>query len=107
MSGYDSWLERPYQQMYAREIPTEAEDFEGVEFWLDGERAVVDGFEEWEDADEDGRYGGVDLVVRTGGTRRPGPLGDHWVGGRTQNMTPTQVQEILANQDEHRDEDES
>jgi hypothetical protein len=105
LPGYDAWLERPYQRQQAQEPPGDVQDMLGIEFWLDGEHAVVDSYEEWEDADEDGRYGGIDFVIRTGGIRRDGPLGPSWTGGRTRNMSPTDLQDVLSKQDEHRGED--
>lgn len=64
-ANYDAWLERPYQ---SRERRSDAlEDY----YELVGERVrtpegvgVVTDVESWEDADEDGRYGGVDVMVR-------------------------------------------
>lgn len=103
-ANYDAWLEAPYQRMYAQEPPGEIQDMMDVEFWLEGERAVVDSYEEWSDADEDGVHGGIDFVVRVGGVRDE--RYHFWKGGRTQNMSPADLEEILAKQDEHRPEPE-
>ena len=105
LPNYDAWLERPYQRRQAQEPPAEVEDLLGTEFWYEGERAVVDSWEAWEDADEDGRYGGIDLVIRIGGYRTEGPF-PVWAGGQEQNIAPDDLLEVLAKQDEHIDEDE-
>lgn len=65
LRGYDAWLEAPYQRQQ-RDAPTDIEDMLGLEVWIEEDDAwcEVIGFEEWEDADEDGRYGGVDLIVK-------------------------------------------
>lgn len=96
LPGYDAWLERPYQERYAHEPPPEVEDMLDTEFDLDGEHAVVEGYEEWQDADEDGAYGGIDYVIRIGGHRDL--RYNYWTGGRTQNMSETELEEALANQ---------
>jgi hypothetical protein len=83
LPGYDAWLERPYQQRYAQEPPDAIQELLGQKIWLEEEDAwgeVVE-YEEWEDADEDGRYGGYDMVIQ--------------VGKRTINMRPDEVEERL------------
>jgi hypothetical protein len=97
LPGYDSWLEAPYQRLYAGDVPREAEDLMDVRIWLEEDDCygVVEGFETWEDADEDGRYGGVDLVVRLESGRAP----------RTRNMSPTEVEERLSARPEREEEE--
>lgn len=100
--GYDAWLERPYQQAQAQEPPDSITERLDYEFWLDGEHAVVESYEEWTDADEDGRYGGIDFVILIGGAKHE--RYGYWTGGRQRNMSPAQLEEVLAKQDEHRGE---
>ena len=82
MAGHDAWLEAPYQR--GQEVPSEVEDYLGVEIYVEEEAAVgtVDDYETWQDADEDGRYGGVDLIVR-------------FPDGTTRNMRPDEVNDLL------------
>ncbi len=65
MKGYDAWLEAPYQRRYAQDPPAEWENRVDRKVYVEEEDAVgtVTSYEEWEDADEDGKYGGVDLIV--------------------------------------------
>jgi hypothetical protein len=81
LPNYDAWLEAPYQRRAAQEPPDEIQELLGVRIWLEEEDAwgTVGSYEVWEDADEDGRYGGVDLVVR--------------VGSRSLVMSPAEVTE--------------
>lgn len=81
MTNYDAWLEAPYQRRYAEgDMPREAEDWMGATIWIEEDDAegTVESYEAWEDEDEDGRYGGVDLVVN--------------VAGRERNMRPEEVE---------------
>lgn len=84
MSGHDAWLEQPYQR-YEREPPPDTEDYLGRKVYVEEEDAVgvVTSWEEWEDADEDGRYGGVDLIVEFPATE--------YRKSYTMNMTPEAV----------------
>src|SRR5258706_118037 len=70
MSSYDHWLEAPYQRMYATQPPPEIEELLGARVVRDGEPGTIESYEAWEDADEDGKYGGYDLVVRWLNSRR-------------------------------------
>lgn len=83
LRGYDAWLEAPYQRLYASP-PRDVEDLLGERVWIEEEDAwgEIESWEEWGDADEDGRHAGVDLVVR--------------VNGRTLNMSPSEIEEALA-----------
>jgi hypothetical protein len=85
MRNYDAWLEAPYQRRYAQEPPPEVEDLMGVELEWDGRPAVVDSWETWSDADEDGAYGGVDLVLRFTDER-----------GGEENVRPDVLEDVLA-----------
>jgi hypothetical protein len=71
--------------MYASEPPSEVEDLLGVELEWDERPAVVESWECWEDADEDGRYGGVDLILRFTDER-----------GGEENVRPDVLQDVLA-----------
>jgi hypothetical protein len=100
---YDAWLEKPYQDSQRNaDPPREAEEWLDHEFFYQGERAVVESWETWEDADEDGRYGGFDFVIRIGGEKGEFNL---WSGGRTENLSPNQLEEALADQAWHRPEE--
>lgn len=82
LRGYDAWLERPYQERYTNEPPPEIEELLDARVVLDGEVGKIETWEPWEDADEDGRHGGVDLVVR-------------WESGRTSNLLPDEAEEAM------------
>jgi hypothetical protein len=83
MSRYDNWLQGRYYSQ--RDMPGWVEDALGTRVWIEEEDAhgIVDSYEEWEDADEDGRYGGVDLVLR-------------FPNGRTQMLTQAEYEDAQA-----------
>jgi hypothetical protein len=67
--SYDSWLEAPFQRRYAgRETPDEVAELIDAKVWspTEGEVGVITEYEAWEDADEDGRYGGYTVSIRFG-----------------------------------------
>jgi hypothetical protein len=84
MKNYDSWLEGPYQRAYGREAPPEVEKLLDAKFYVEEEDAVgeVVEWQAWDDADEDGPYGGYDFIVQ-------------FPGGRAIVMSPTQVEEAI------------
>ncbi len=83
--SYDAWkLASPYE---GPEPPPWVEDLLGSKVEVDGYEGVVEDYECWEDADEDGRHGGVDLVARF-----PLPSGRSF----SQNMSRTEVEEALV-----------
>lgn len=84
MPNYDAWLERPYQRNQT-DPPREWEEWADVRIFdpEEDEHGTVIGFETWEDADEDGKYGGVDLIVR-------------FDNGREVNMPADRVQELAV-----------
>jgi hypothetical protein len=61
--SYDGWLEGRY---CAAGMTGWVEDALGTRVWIEEEDdyGTVVSYETWEDADEDGRYGGVDLELR-------------------------------------------
>ena len=80
--GYDDWLEAPYQRNQG-DPPPVFENYADCRVWIEEEDefAVVTSYECWEDADEDGRYGGTDLILTL-------------PNGRTLTLSESELEEV-------------
>jgi hypothetical protein len=62
--GYDDWLEKPYRDRDPQPWEEAANELMDEKVLVDGRLATVISWEAWEDADEDGKYGGIEYTVR-------------------------------------------
>jgi hypothetical protein len=80
--SYDQWLEAPYQRNQG-DVPPTFENYADCRVWIEDEDefAQVTSYECWEDADEDGRHGGTDLILTL-------------PSGRTLTLSESEIEEV-------------
>jgi hypothetical protein len=69
----DRWITGNWGADQYPDPPADAEDYLGLEVFIpeEDQSGTIDGWEEWEDEDEDGgRYGGFDLEIELADRRR-------------------------------------